>query len=132
MRSILPAIAGIALVGCATQPPAPRTAQAQVEFDKLVAGKTAGAPITCLPHYEADDMVRIDDSTIAFKRGSRVYVNHLNGECSNLKNSFYALVTKGNGMGLCRGDIAEVRDTQTGTLVGACGIGDFIPYSKHS
>lgn len=132
MRALPQVVLALALAGCATQPPAPRTAQAQVEFDKLVEGKTAGAPITCLPHYQADDMIRIDDSTIAFKRGSRVYVNHLNGECSNLKNNFYALVTKGNGMGLCRGDIAEVRDVQTGTLVGACGLGDFIPYSKPS
>jgi hypothetical protein len=124
---------GLAVAGCATQPPTPtRTAEAQVKLDKLIAGKTAGAPITCLPHYRADDMVRIDDSTIAFEQGSRVYVNHLRGECSNLKNNFYALVTRGNGMGLCRGDIAEVRDTSTGTLVGACGLGDFIPYSQSS
>jgi hypothetical protein len=132
MRSICPIVVGLALASCATQPPPPRTAQAQVQLDKLIAGKRAGAPITCLQHYRADDMVRIDDSTIAFRQGSRVYVNHLNGECSNLSNSFYALVTKGNGMGLCHGDIAEVRDVQTGTLVGACGLGDFIPYSRPS
>ena len=123
----------LALAGCATQPqPATRTAEAQAELNKLLAGKTAGAPITCLQHYRANDMIRIDDSTVAFRQGSKIYVNHLRGVCSNLTSSFYALVTRGNGMGLCRGDIAEVRDTSTGTLVGACGLGDFIPYSRPS
>src|SRR5918996_4439710 len=96
---------GLALAGCATQPPAPtRTAESQAELNKLIAGKTAGTPITCLPHYRADNMVRIDDSTVAFKQGSRVYVNHLIGACSSLKSGFYALVTRSNGIGLCRGD----------------------------
>jgi hypothetical protein len=120
---------GLALAGCATQPPAPtRTAEAQAELNKLLAGKTAGRPLTCLQHYRADDMVRIDESTVAFKQGRQVYVNHLIGACSNLDNSFYALVTKSSGTGLCRGDIAYVQDVSTGTIVGSCGIGDFVPY----
>lgn len=133
MRRIHPILVALVLTGCATQPPATtRTAEAQLKLDKLLAGKNAGAPITCLPHYRADDMVRIDESTVAFEQGSRVYVNHLIGACSNLDNDFYALVTTSNGSGLCRGDIAYVRDVSTGTTVGACAIGDFIPYSRPS
>lgn len=133
MRSILAMGACLVVAGCATQPPSPsQIAESQAELQKLIGGKVAGSPITCLPHYRADDMVRIDDSTIAFRQGSTVFVNHLNGECSNLKNSFYALVTKGNGMGLCNGDIAQVRDVSHGTIVGACALGDFIPYKPAS
>ena len=94
----------------------------------LPSGKNAGAPFTCLQHYHSDDMVRIDESTVAFKQGRRVYVNHLIGACSNLDSSFYALVTKSSGTGLCRGDIAYVQDVSTGTIVGSCAIGDFVPY----
>ena len=129
MRRIFVIASGFALVGCATQPPAPtRTVEAQAEFNKLVAGKTAGKPMTCLQHYRADDMVRIDESTVAFKQGRQVYVNHLIGSCSNLDSSSYALVTRSNGTGLCRGDIAHVQDVSTGTIVGSCAIGDFVPY----
>jgi hypothetical protein len=131
MRSFPLIVLGLALSSCAGQPTtATRTAENQIKLDKLLAGKVAGAPITCLPNYQANDMIRIDDSTIAFKRGSRVYVNHLRGACSNLTSGFYSLVTRSSGQGLCRGDIAEVRDNQTGTIVGACGIGNFIPYSN--
>ena len=131
MRGI-PIIAfAIALAGCATQPPAPtRSTEAQAELNKLIAGKIAGAPLTCLQHYRANDMVRIDDSTVAFKQGTRVYVNHLIGECSNLTSGFYALVTRSNGTGLCRGDMADVRDLSTGMIVGSCAIGDWTPYKR--
>ena len=129
MLKLLVIASGFALAGCATQLPAPtRTAEAQAELNKLVAGKTAGAPLTCLQHYRANDMVRIDESTVAFKQGRQVYVNHLIGACSNLDSSFYALVTRSNGTGLCRGDIAHVQDVSTGAIVGSCAIGDFIPY----
>ena len=129
MRISFFAVTAMALAGCATQPPQPtQTAQSQAEFQKLVAGKVPGQPISCLPHYRAEDMVRIDDSTIAFRQGSTVYVNHLRSECANLKSDFYALVTHSNGSGLCSGDIAQVRDVSHGMIVGACGLGDFIPY----
>jgi hypothetical protein len=77
-------------------------------------------------------MVPIDDSTVAFKDGSRVYVNHLIGECSLLKSGFYTLVTHSNGSGLCRGDIASVADVSTGSVLGSCAIGDWTPYYRPS
>jgi hypothetical protein len=57
-------------------------------------------------------------------------VNHLIGECSLLKSGFYTLVTRSNGMGLCRGDIADVADVRTGMTVGSCAIGDWVPYAR--
>lgn len=131
MRNTCIALAALAVTGCATQPPQPtRTAEGQALFDKVTAGRVAGQPISCLPHYRADDMVRIDDSTIAFRDGNTVYVNHLIGECAGLTSGFYALVTKSNGSGLCRGDIADVRDVSTGMIVGSCAIGDSTPYKR--
>ena len=131
MRAIPLLLAAAAVSSCATQPPAPtRTAEAQVEFAKLTADRVPGAPITCLPSYRAGHMTPIDDSTLVFKDGSRVYVNHLIGECSLLKSGFYTLVTRSNGMGMCRGDIADVADVRTGMTVGSCAIGDWVPYAR--
>lgn len=133
MRAIPLLLAAAAASGCATQPPAPtRTAEAQAEFQKLTAGRVPGAPITCLPSYRAGHMTPIDDSTVIFKDGSRVYVNHLIGECSLLRSGFYTLVTRSSGTGLCRGDIADVADVRAGTVVGSCAIGDWVPYTRPS
>lgn len=123
-------VAGLAATGCMTQPqPMSRSAEAQAQFQKLTSGKVAGSAITCLPSYRSNDMVTIDDGTVAFKNGRTVYVNHLLGECDGLKSGFYALVTRSNGSGLCRGDIAHVTDASTGMIVGSCAVGDFVPYA---
>jgi hypothetical protein len=131
MRGSVLIIVGLALAGCMTQPPpATRSAEAQAQFQKLTAGKVAGRPISCLPSYRSTQMIPIDNRTVAFKDGRRVYVNHLIGECSGLKNGWYTLVTRSSGPGMCRGDIAHMADVSTGIVVGSCAIGDFVPYTR--
>jgi hypothetical protein len=133
MRSIPLLVVGAALVACTTtaaeQPT--RTAAKQQEFEKLVAGKVAGPPISCLPTYRQNDMVVIDERTIAFRDGSRrTYVNHMQGSCTNLGGT-YALVTKTFGSAqLCRGDIGQVVDLTNHFTVGSCVFGDFVPYTR--
>jgi hypothetical protein len=119
-------------LGACTAGPAPvRTAEAEAHLQTLVAGKAAGAPVSCLPHYRANDMIVIDDGTVLFKNGRTVYRNDFGGgTCSNLGRGHYALVTRtSGGSGLCRGDIAEVRDLSAGITVGSCVLGDFVPYA---
>jgi hypothetical protein len=133
MRTIPLLLTAAALTSCTTQPPAPtRTAEGQAKFQRLTAGKIAGKPMDCLPHYRTNEMVTIDDQTIAFRQGGRVYVNHLINECNGLDNGFYTLVTTSHGNGLCRGDISKVSDIRTGMTVGACAIGTFVPYTTAS
>ena len=130
MRAIPLLLIAAAVGGCAAQPPASRSAQAEAKFQELTAGKVPGTPVTCLPAYRTGDMVTIDDSTVVFKEGSRVYVNQLIGECSGLDSGFYTLVTRSHGSGLCRGDISDVRDISSGVTVGSCALGDFVPYAS--
>jgi hypothetical protein len=133
MRSISLLLIGAAIVGCTTgaaeQPI--RTAAKPQQYDQLLAGKVAGPPVSCLPTLRQDDMVVIDDRTVAFRQGSsRTYVNHMQGGCSNLGGG-YALVTRSFGGGqLCRGDIAQVVDLSSRMTVGSCVFGEFIPYSR--
>jgi len=133
MRSISLLLIGAALAGCSTtaEPPAMRSAQNQEQFQRLLAGKVAGPPISCLPTYRADDMRVIDDSTVIFRQSAnRVVLGHFAGGCNMLGQPGYALVTKQIGTsGLCHGDIATVVDTHSGFTVGSCVIGDFVPYT---
>lgn len=133
MRVISVLMAGAMLASCTTGPPAPtRTADSQREYQQLLNGKVAKAPISCLPHYQSGDMRVIDDETIAFKNGSsRVFVAHMQGGCTNLSQGHNALVTRQFGNAeLCRGDIAQVVDTLSGFTVGSCVFGDFVPYVR--
>jgi hypothetical protein len=133
MRVVSLLIAGGLLASCTTAPqPTQRSAAKEAELAQLLAGKVAQRPISCLPHYRSSDMRVIDDDTIAFRDGSRrTYVAHMNGGCSNLGNTSYALVTHQFGSAdLCSGDIARVVDTMNGMTVGSCAFGEFTPYVR--
>jgi hypothetical protein len=128
-------LGGLATASCTNAALAPSPAQvarSQAHFQELTAGKVAQAPISCLPHQYANDMVVIDENTIAFKDGARVYIAHMNGPCSNPGGGGSdALRTRTTGTpGLCRGDIAQVVDTAARMTVGSCTFGDFIPYVR--
>jgi hypothetical protein len=133
MRGFSILLLGAALASCATEPPAPtRSARSEGQLQQLLAGKVAEAPVSCLPSYNARDMTVIDESTIAFRvgGGSRVYVAHMQGGCTNLGGP-YSLVTRQVGStGLCRGDIADVVDVRNRFTVGSCTFGDFTPYTR--
>jgi hypothetical protein len=133
MRVVSLLIAGGLLASCTTAPqPTQRSAAKEAELAQLLAGKVAQRPISCLPHYRSSDMRVIDDDTIAFRDGSRrTYVAHMNGGCSNLGNTSYALMTHQFGSAdLCSGDIARVVDTMNGMTVGSCAFGEFTPYVR--
>ena len=133
MRVISVLMAATVVATCTTQPPIPtRTAENQRNYERLLLGKVPQQPTSCLPHYRSGDMRTIDESTILFRDGSsRVYVNHMQGECNGLTSGHYALVTRQVGSAdLCRGDIAQVVDTINGMPVGSCVFGDFTPYVR--
>lgn len=134
MRSITSLALIATLAGCSYAPPrAPMVDQrAQARLAQLVEGKVAGVPQSCLPQYRMQDMIVIDDNTIAFRDGTnRVWITHPQGGCNLLGAGGYTLVTRrATGMGLCRGDIGEVVDLRSRSTVGSCAMGDFVPYER--
>lgn len=133
MRSMSLLLLAATLGACSTGPQPGRNTQAQAHLDKVLSGKVAQKSIDCLPNYRPGDMVVIDDSTILFHQGSKIYRNNLNGgACNGIGSGNYALVTNQYDR-LCRGDISKVVDLTNGVMVGSCVMGDFIPYvSSHS
>jgi hypothetical protein len=134
MRNLAPILVAAVLAGCNAAPPpsAAVNAKAQTRLAQLIGGKVAGAPQSCLPSYRTNDMIVIDDYTIAFRDGvDRVWINKPKGGCNLLSAGPYALVTRSfGGMGLCRGDIAQVSDLMSHSTVGSCVMSDFVPYTK--
>lgn len=131
MRNLTIALIASALAACTTAPePMTRSAEAEAHLGKLLAGKTAGPPMSCLQSWQSGNMVVIDDSTVVFRDSPRrVYRNDFRGgSCSRLGSGHYALLTKTTGPSLCSGDIAQVLDVASGMTVGSCVLGDFVPY----
>ena len=132
MRSMSFLLLTVAIGACAPVQPAARSPRAEVHLQTLLSGRTPGPPVSCLSDFRSNDMVVIDDSTVLFRDGRTTYRNDFQGgSCSRLGSGSYALLTRRTGgIGLCRGDIAEVKDLTNGFTVGSCVIGDFVPYTK--
>ena len=135
MRTFGVLMVALAAGSCTMAPPAPSPAQmaeSQAKFTQLTVGKVAGAPQSCITSLEANDMVTIDDDTLAFRNGNqRVYINHMQGGgCPGISGGWNTLVTKSPSGQLCRGDIASVADLRSHMPAGSCVFGDFVPYSR--
>lgn len=132
MRALAPLLLAAAAASCApAPPPGYYDMRSQQELQRLLAGKSAAAPISCLPSYNSNDMQIIDGRNVAFRLGSRtVYMMRLSPGCELLGRGSYALLTHQFGsLGMCQGDIARVVDTTLHTTVGSCGIEQIVPYS---
>ncbi len=132
MRALALLYGGAMLAACTTAPPPPtRDARAQAQYQQLVGSKIAQPPISCVPNYNANDMVVVDGRTIAFRQGSRTtYIAHLTAGCELIGTGSYALFSRQfGGGGTCRGDIQQVLDTSSRMNVGSCTIAEIVPYS---
>jgi hypothetical protein len=134
MRSVISLLMAAAVVACAPPSPAQTAAadaRAQTRLNQLLTGKVAGRPQSCLPNWRAYDMVTIDDSTLVFRESpGRVWLQKPRNPCNLLSAGPYALVTRQTTGALCSGDISQVVDTMSGTNVGSCVMGDFVPYTR--
>lgn len=132
-RIAIALLLGAAAGACTTAPEQqPRRSPAgQQSLSRLLAGKTAGKPISCMQHYLSADMTPIDGRTVVFHSPGTAYLVQLSPGCDELARGGYALLTtERGGMGLCTGDIARVLDTTTRFTVGSCGVDRIVPYSS--
>jgi hypothetical protein len=132
MRGIALLVGFGALAACTMGPEqATRTPEGQRQFEQLVAGKVPGPPVHCLPSFDMNDMVIIDESTVAYRLGgNRVYINNMQGTCNGLgRNATMVTQTIGN-TDTCRGDIARMIDQGSRMMSGSCAFGDFVPYTR--
>ena len=131
--TILLGLSAIAILGsCSTTPvQEARSPRAERELAEALAGRVAGAPLSCLPSYRANDMQIIDDWTILFKDGRTVYLQSPRGGCNGIGSRRNVLVTRLWGTNqLCSGDISHLVDLTSGIGGGSCVFGEFVPYTK--
>ena len=134
MRSLALLIPAALAASC-TAPSPQEIAAAQsreiVDLQRALNGAVpAGPRVACLPSSRTDGQINVSDNIILFRYGGTYYRNDPPGGCNGLGRGNNALVTRSIGASLCRGDIATVADLSTGTTVGSCVLGDFVPYRR--
>lgn len=104
--------------------------EGEAKLAKLVQGRTAGEPQSCIPLERNAQSHTIEKIGMVYEVGATRYVTRFEGGCDQL-TPFTAIVTRTPTTQLCAGDIAQLVTTTTPVInVGSCTFGKFTPYTR--
>ncbi len=126
-KAFLILAAASALVAPAAISAKPRLTPEQ-RLDKMLEGRVAGKPVSCISLMNSRDMEVLDKTAIVYNSGSVIYVNRTTRP-EDL-DSDDVLVVKVHGSQLCRMDILQQHDRSGGWYNGFVGLEDFVPYRR--
>ena len=128
MRKIAIALtASVALLGTASIEAKPRLTPQQ-QLDKLVEGRVAGEPVSCIPNFETRNMQVLDKTAIVYGWGNTIWVN-VPKNAKDLDDD-EILVTRTSGSQLCDLDIVHTLDRGSQMPSGFISLGKFVPYKR--
>lgn len=102
----------------------------QERLDKVLAGRVAGKPQSCISLHSIQSSEIIDRTAIIYRvGGGRLYLNRPEIGRESLDDDDI-MVTKTVGSQLCRIDTVRLVDRGSRFETGFVGLGDFVPYSR--
>lgn len=113
----------------AAQEDAGTLTKGEVELAKLLEGRVAGEPQSCVRSLPSDNINVIDGTALVVGRGKTIYVN-VPQYPSSLDDDDVLLVRRFSGSQLCRLDQIETRDRFGGFYSGNVMLNDFVPYTR--
>jgi hypothetical protein len=124
-------IGALALAGCAANAETQRSREAEAAFylDKELKGRVAGAPQTCIDGSRADHPMIIDERTLLYRDGARIWRNDLESTCTGLDDDKILIVER-HGSQACRNDTFRLQDRGSAIPGRWCRLGKFTPYTK--
>lgn len=121
----------LALAGCTTssEMSASRQAEASAALAKELDGRVAGKPVNCIGNSTSTRPMVIDENTVLYREGGRVWRNTLVAACPRL-TPYNTMIVEVQGGQLCRNDRFRVLEPGT-TIPGPyCRFGQFVPYER--
>jgi hypothetical protein len=98
------------------------------QLAKLLEGREAGEPVSCIPLYRTNNTRIIDKTAIVYDTGRVIYVNR--PRYPESLDSDDIMVTKLYSSQLCRLDTVKLHDRSGFWFNGFVGLEDFVPYRK--
>jgi len=117
-----------ALVLPATAASARPSLTPQQKLDKMLEGRVAGKPVSCIDTLVHRDSTVIDRTAIVYGSGRTIYVNRPAHPESLRRDD--VLVTRLHSTRLCSVDVVKLHDRSGGWNRGFVGLGEFVPYTK--
>ena len=97
-------------------------------LDKLLDGRVAGKPVSCISQFDSREMQVLDKTAIVYGWGNTIWVNTPRN-AQDLDDDDI-LVTRTSGSQLCSLDIVNTLDRTAGFFNGSISLGQFVPYRR--
>ena len=95
---------------------------------KLLEGRVAGEPVSCINTMNTRDARVIDKTAIVYDTGRTIYVNRPTN--ARWLDSDDIMVTRLTGSQLCRIDTVQMYDRSSHFYSGFVGLEEFVPYRR--
>jgi hypothetical protein len=109
--------------------PAAPLSKGEQRLAKLLEGRVAGEPVSCIRTLPRDRMQTIDKTAYVYGSGNTIYVQRTRAPDS-IDDTDALVINRFNATQLCRVDIATTIDPLTGIFTGAVFFEDFVPYTR--
>jgi hypothetical protein len=130
-NAIILGAAALALAGCTGDTRMGETSQARAQRDlaEALKGRVAGTPTDCISDTQVDGPQIIDERTLLYREGRRVWRAELASACPGL-DPYDTVVVELHGSQLCRND--QFRAVSPGSHIPGpyCRFARFTPYTE--
>nr|WP_298898845.1 hypothetical protein [uncultured Altererythrobacter sp.] len=99
------------------------------ELAKLLEGRVAGEPTSCIRTPPNDRVRVIDDTAIVYGRGKTIYVNRTSRP-RDIDDDDTMVVRRFSGSQLCKTDIVTTIDRGSQMFSGVIFLSEFVPYTR--
>lgn len=128
MRRIAIALASAAALLAGPALSAKERLTGEQELAKLLEGRVAGEPVSCIPLHRTSNTRIIDKTAIVYDAGRTIYVNRPRNADSLDDDD--VMVTRLHSSQLCRLDTVRLHDRSGLWYSGFVGLEDFVPYRR--
>jgi hypothetical protein len=128
MRKIALVLAATAVLATGSALSAREKLTGEQQLAKLLEGRVAEKPVSCIPLSNSHDARIIDKTAIVYDWGNVIYVNRPR-DARDL-DSDDIMVTNIHGSELCSVDVVRMHDQSSHMFTGFVSLGDFVPYRR--
>ena len=128
MPKIVVAVAATAALLAAPAVDARPKLTGEEKLAKMLEGREAGKPVSCIPSHLATETRVIDRTAIVYRIGNTLYVNRPTN--ADRLDDDDILVTKLFGNQLCSVDTVQLHERTGFFWNGFVGLNEFVPYRK--
>ena len=129
MKTLSLILAGTALALTGSTAVLARSAEeSEAKLARMLEGRTAGEPVTCISALNSNRIEVIEHVGIVYDAGATIYVARPSNPDSLGRNDI--VVIDRHGGQLCNTDVIRTVDRYQGFTTGAVFLDNFVPYTK--